>query len=105
MITDAEFVELPRHETPWQALDRITAYRKQLLAAGYAVVPVNGKRIHLDDWVNIRATPAIIDAWATTRPDHLNTGVLCANTPFIDIDITVEEVAEEVEALFEQELE
>ena len=29
--------------------------------------------------------------------DHLNTGVLCYETPFIDIDVTVEEVAEEIE--------
>jgi len=105
VIADHEFEELPQHEPAWAMLDRITRYRKTLLAAGYAVVPVNGKAIHLDDWVNIRATPAIIDTWAITRPDHLNTGVLCAGTPFVDIDVTDEEVAEEIEALFEKELE
>jgi hypothetical protein len=105
MIADEEFVALPPHETTWQVLDRVTRYRKQLLEAGYAPVPVNGKRVHLDDWTNIRATPAIIDTWAITRADHLNTGILCRDCPCIDIDVAVEEVAEEIEALFELELE
>ena len=105
MITDDAFEELPEHEPAWAALDRVTAYRKQLLASGYSPVPVNGKRINLSDWQNIRATPVIIDMWAITRADHLNTGVLCRDTPFIDIDVTVEEVAEEIEALLDGEIE
>jgi hypothetical protein len=105
VIAADEFEELPAHEPAWAALDRVTAYRKQLLAAGYSPVPVNGKRVHLDDWTNIRATDAIIETWAITRADHLNTGVLCKDTPFIDIDVTVEEVAEEIEALFEDAIE
>ena len=105
MIDDDAFEELPEHEPAWAALDRVTAYRKQLLASGYQPVPVNGKKRTSDDWTNIRATNAIIDTWAITRADHLNTGVLCRDTPFIDIDVTVEEVAEEIEALFESEIE
>ena len=105
MITDDAFEELPDREPTWAALDRVTIYRKQLLASGYSPVPVNGKRIHLSDWQNIRATPAIIETWATTRTDHLSTGVLCRDTPFIDVDILNEEVCEQVEALFESELE
>ena len=105
MIDDDAFEELPEHEPAWAALDRVTIYRKQLLASGYSPVPVNGKRVHLSDWPNIRATNAIIETWATTRADHLNTGVLCRDTPFIDIDVTDEEVAEEIEALFESEIE
>jgi hypothetical protein len=105
VISDEEFTDLPAHEPAWAALDRIAAYRKQLLAAGYSVVPVNGKRVHLDDWPNIRATPAMIDTWAITRADHLSTGVLCRDTPFADIDVTDEEVAEEIEALFENAIE
>ena len=105
VITDDDFQELPKHEPAWAALDRVTRYRKALLVAGYWVVPANGKRPQLDDWVNIRATDAIIETWAITRADHLNTGVLCRDTPFIDIDVTVEEVAEEIEALLESEIE
>ena len=96
-----EFEELPQRETAWQALERITAYRKQLLAAGYWPIPVNGKIPHLDDWPNIRATEAMIETWNQTRPDHINTGVLTFNTPFIDIDVTDEQVAENIEALLE----
>jgi hypothetical protein len=105
MIAEEEFEEPPPHEPAWAMLDRVTAYRKQLLAAGYLPVPANGKRVQLDDWVNIRATNAIIDTWALTRADHLNTGILCRETPFVDIDVTAEEVAEEIEALLETELE
>ena len=105
MITDDAFEELPEHEPAWARLDRVTAYRKQLLASGYSPLPVNGKRVDLDDWPNIRATNAIIDTWAITRADHLNTGVLCRDTPFIDIDVTVEEVAEAIEALLDSEIE
>ena len=105
MTAADEFEELPKREPAWAVLDRVTAYRKQLLAAGYWPVPVNGKKVLLDDWVNARATNAIIDTWAITRADHLSTGVLCFNTPFVDIDVTDEEVAEEIEALFESEIE
>ena len=50
MIADDAFEELPQREPAWAALDRITAYRKQLLACGYWPVPANGKRINLSDW-------------------------------------------------------
>ena len=100
-----EFEEIAPRETAWQVLDRITAYRKQLLASGYWPVPTNGKRPHLDDWANIRATDAMIDTWAVTRADHLNTGVLCRNAPFIDIDVTDETVAEAIEELLESAIE
>ena len=105
VIDDDAFEELPAHEPAWAALDRVTIYRKSLLASGYSPVPVNGKRIQLSDWQNIRATNAIIETWATTRTDHLNTGVLCRDTPFVDIDVTDEEVAESIEALLESEIE
>ena len=103
-MTD-EFEELPKRETAWARLDRATLYRKQLLAAGYLPVPVSGKKVLLDDWVNARATNAIIDTWAMTRADHLSTGILTRDTPFVDIDVTDEEVAEEIEALLEDAIE
>lgn len=105
MIVADEFEELPPHEPAWAVLDKITAYRKRLLAAGFWPVPCSGKDVRLDDWPNMRATPAIIETWAITRPDHLNTGVLCRDTPFIDIDVRDKEVAEEIEALLESAIE
>lgn len=104
MLSDEDFAELPDRETAWQARDRVAAYRKQLLAAGYWPLPVNGKRVQLDDWVNARATNAIIDTWSKTRPDHLNTGILNFNTPGLDLDITDEAAAEDTEVLAKDRL-
>lgn len=100
-----EFEELPEREPAWAVLDKITAYRKRLLAAGYSPLPVNGKKVLLDDWSNIRVTNDIINRWASERPDHLSTGILTRDTPFVDIDVTVVEVAEEIEALFDSAIE
>ena len=101
MSVGEEFEELPQRETAWQALERIAAYRKQLLAAGYSPLPANGKKVLLEDWTNIRATDEMIDTWGHTRPDHLNTSVLTRDTPFVDIDVTDEQVAEDIEALLQ----
>ena len=104
-VADDDFEELPPREPAWAVLDRVSEYRKTLLASGYWPVPVIGKKVLLDDWVNARATTAIIDTWAVTRADHLSTGVLTFNAPFIDLDIMDRQVAEEIEALFETEIE
>lgn len=100
-----EFEELPAHEPAWAVLDRVTAYRKQLLASGYSPVPANGKAVKITDWPTIEITTSVIDRWASERPAELNTGIRTRDTPFVDIDVTVEEVAEEIEALFESEIE
>jgi hypothetical protein len=99
-VTD-EFEELPEHEPAWAALDRITKYRKRLLAAGYQPVLLNGKKPLLDDWPNIVATDNIINKWAQDYPDKWNTGIQTRTTPALDIDVTDEEAAEELEALAE----
>jgi hypothetical protein len=102
VIADDAFEELPKHEPAWAALDRITAYRRQLLAAGYFPLPVNGKKPErLSDWGNIVATNAIIGKWAEQYPDHTNTGVITRTTPALDIDVTDEEAAEQIEDLAE----
>ena len=101
-----EFEELPAHEPAWAVLDRVTAYRKQLLASGYSPVPANGKAVKITDWPTIEATTSDHRQMGKrTRSRHLNTGILTRDTPFVDIDVTVEEVAEEIEALFESEIE
>jgi hypothetical protein len=99
-MTD-EFEELPERETTWQATDRVTNYRKRLLAAGYQPVLLNGKKPLVDGWQNITATDAIISGWAQDYPDKWNTGILTRTTPALDIDVTDEEAAEELEALAE----
>ena len=91
MFSDEEFEALPDYEPAWATLDRIAAYRKRLLRAGYLPLPVCGKRVGLENWPNVIATDALISQWAQQWPDHLSTGVLTRTVPFVDIDVTDEE--------------
>ena len=84
---------------------QISTYRRRLLAAGYRPLPVCGKKVRLEDWPNIIATNELINQWAQQWPDHLSTGILTASVPFVDIDVTDQEVAEEIEALLESAIE
>ena len=90
--------EAPK-EAAWQVLDRVTATRKSLLAAGYNLTPTNGKRPFLDGWQNIQTTEAEIERWAREYPDALNTGLQTRNTPGVDIDVLDKAVAEELQNL------
>ena len=102
IVDSDEFEEMPRHEPAWQVRDRIAAYRKDLVAAGYSPVPVNGKAPALEEWQKTSASNNLIDHWIDQYPDALSTGVLTRNTPAIDIDVTDEEIAEELTALAEE---
>jgi hypothetical protein len=42
-MNDSEFEELPEIEPSWLRLQRATALRKRLLAAGHMPLPCNGK--------------------------------------------------------------
>jgi AAA domain-containing protein/bifunctional DNA primase/polymerase-like protein len=99
---DDEFEEVPQREPAWQARDRVAAYRKGLLAAGYSPLPVNGKAPPLDGWQKTCATDKLISYWIHQYPDALSTGILTRNTPAVDIDVTDEEMAEELTALAEE---
>jgi hypothetical protein len=96
-----EWKKLPQREAAWQARDRIAAYRKQLLAAGYRPLCCNGKTPPIPGWQDILATPAVISKWPDQYPDAKNTGILTRDAPAVDIDVTDEEVAEEIEVLAE----
>jgi hypothetical protein len=74
-------------------------YRKMLLDAGFAPVPLNGKRPVLDDWPSLLATGADIERWGRERGSAQNTGYLTRWTPTLDIDIVSPEGAEAVESL------
>jgi hypothetical protein len=58
MTDDSEFQELPEREPAWLRLDRATACRKRLVAAGYLPIPVNGKAPPIKGWPDIEATDA-----------------------------------------------
>jgi hypothetical protein len=104
-INDEEFQEMPPRETAWQAIDRVTEYRKLLLRCGYPPVPCIGKRVTLEKWQHMRPTEHFIETWAKTLPDHLNTGVLNRDVPFVDVDVASAEVADAITALLETDIE
>jgi len=78
----------------------ITALRLQLRAAGYAPVPVTGKRALMPGWSEkFDASPDEIALWSKLYPDQRNTGVLTRLMPAVDIDLLNPEAAEAVEQL------
>ena len=84
-VADDDFEELPPHEPAWAVLDRVSEYRKTLPASRLlAGARHRQKSPTSTTGSHARATTAIIDTWAMTRADHLSTGVLAFNTPFID---------------------
>jgi len=100
---DAEnFDELPERDPAWLVLDRATAYRRQLLAAGYLPLPVNGKAPPLYGWQNIAATDAQVEEWEAKYADATNTGILTRANPAVDIDVLDPAVADELEEIAKQ---
>lgn len=74
--------------------------RRRLRAAGFAPIPVNGKKPRLNDWQKLTdATAHDIDQWDRTRPVETNTGVLNARNPFIDLDVLNPDAASAAEQL------
>src|SRR5215470_20113078 len=85
------------------------ALRHQLRDAGFCPVPLygkeppvygkNNKRKGLAGWQKLTdITDEMIDMWAKTWPDSVNTGVLTCSMPTLDIDILDEDAARAVEA-------
>ena len=101
-INDNEFEELPDREPAWLRLDRATACRKDLLAAGYLPLPVNGKVPPIKGWPDIEATDVLIDRWAYEYADATNTGIITHRTPAVDIDVLDPGVADELQGLAER---
>jgi hypothetical protein len=81
-------------------LEDATAVRTQLHRAGYAPIPLDGKRPQLKDWTAKTATTeAEIALWAKLYPTGTNTGILTRSTPALDIDIMDAGAAEAIEDL------
>jgi hypothetical protein len=72
-----------------------------LLRNGYRPVPITaptyrhekvkspGKQPFFKDWRNVCASPteALVEGWSKTIHNHPNTGLLCNQTPGVDIDV------------------
>jgi len=97
-----KFEELPEREPAWMALDRATACRKRLLAAGYHPIPVNGKAPPIVGWQDIQPTQVLINSWADNYANATNTGILTSTIPAIDIDVLDPAVANELQEIVER---
>jgi hypothetical protein len=97
-----DFKELPEREPAWMALERATACRKRLLAAGYLPLPVNGKAPPIAGWQDIEATNSTIRTWEYKYADATNTGILTRTVPAVDIDVLDPAVADELQELAER---
>jgi hypothetical protein len=87
-------------------LEEATAVRTQLHRAGYAPIPLDGKRPQLKDWTAKTATTeAEIGLWAKLYPTGTNTGILTRSTPALDIDIMDAGAAEAIEELARERFE
>src|SRR5262245_32928583 len=58
--------------------------RKALLHNGHLPIPVQGKRLLLQNWQNLNPDEEMIARWG--EPGN-NTGVLCKRTAALDIDV------------------
>jgi hypothetical protein len=66
----------------------IETERLNLLAGGYAPLPLIGKRPIFDDWPKrLDVTAQEIERWSRASPAAENTGILTKFTPVFDIDI------------------
>jgi putative DNA primase/helicase len=61
--------------------------RIALLENGYVPLPCNGKEPSFKHWSKTVASPMHITNWAKNFPNAFNTGILCAGTPALDVDL------------------
>jgi hypothetical protein len=98
-------------------IEEVTALRFRLLAAGFTPIPLygkeppiygkNNKRKGFPGWQKlVNVTREMIEMWARTWPDAVNTGVLTRTMPTLDGDIAYEDGAVAIEGhireLFEE---
>lgn len=89
----------PPREASWQIMDRATAQRKLLLAAGYVPIPINGKAPIIPEWQKQQPTAGDVDKWPKLYPYAFNTGILTRITPTVDIDVYDAAVVDELRNL------
>jgi hypothetical protein len=66
----------------------VAALRLELAARGYVCIPLHGKIPPLENWQRVeRVDRAQVEMWAKSWPDAVNTGILCKDTPTLDLDI------------------
>lgn len=75
----------------------LASYGERLIANGYKILPLPAKmkRPVIEDWQNINARPEHVKGWVDQGFSGI--GILCRDTPAIDIDIRDERIAKKVE--------
>jgi Bifunctional DNA primase/polymerase, N-terminal len=89
----------PQKEASWQIMDRATAHRKSLLAAGYIPIPLSGKAPIMPEWQKQQPTVSDVEKWPQLYPRAFNTGILTRATPTVDIDVYDATVVDELREL------
>ena len=71
-------------------------YGKQLIDNGHRIVPLrpHSKKVTLDKWPDIIATNQDVKQWI--HQGHQGIGVICTQTPVIDIDVLDDKIANQV---------
>ena len=86
--------------------NQLTEYRRRLLCAGFAPLPVIGKQPPLEEWQKRTETSVgDLDIWAKLYPRATNTGALTRLMPTLDIDILNPDAAAAVETLVRERFE
>jgi putative DNA primase/helicase len=95
--------------------EELLALRLRLYRNGYRPVPVSspspmglkfGKAPLFKDWTTIcaRADETVIARYVKSKKDHGSTGILCGNVVGVDLDVSDESMAKEMDALAESML-
>jgi putative DNA primase/helicase len=64
-----------------------TIRRLAMLERGWRLIPLNGKKPHLNGWQNTDADEEAVRSWEIERRTETNTGALTKNMACVDIDI------------------
>jgi hypothetical protein len=64
-----------------------TEVRTALMDNGYTPIPCDGKVPPFKSWQTTVATKGHLANWARNYPAAINTGILTAHTPALDIDV------------------
>jgi hypothetical protein len=88
-------------EPLWEQLDRAETYRLRLFENGYIPLPCVGKVPTTAGWQQFIPTVDDIKDWKKYCTNAVNTGLLTAHNPVVDIDVRDAIVAGEMETLVE----
>jgi hypothetical protein len=66
----------------------VATLRLELAARGYVPIPLHGKIPPMENWQKLESVDrAQVEMWCKSWPDARNTGILCRDTPTLDLDI------------------